>query len=244
MTLRQKWHNKKTLYWLLGLACLGFLAYHVDPGGNARRHFDVCINNVKKEECKDLLHFDVLASVGHLPEENHYSARADGDSFRVELPTELRIPSYFSNGQYQINIEVSYESFDAYRRRWQLTEPNQIPINKEVGNIFILSESSNEESWSPQSKRDDPNFKKMGSIYSIPRVKNKPIFFNCARPFTAVAGNLVTHLGCDVRAEISPHVYIEYPIYLEYLQEWESIHKNVLLQLAPVLTVTHVTQGN
>jgi hypothetical protein len=215
----------------------------------ARRQFDVCIDGAKQKElCKKLLHFDVLRSAApYTPKENELVGFMSGRTwFDVRLPNEPRLPSDHNNGKYEITVRVNWENFDAYRKRWSFG-PNTIAVNKEVGEIFITSEDDHKDDWSPhptQPKLNAAQLKERGYFYAIPRSKDKHIFFQCKKPFHAVSGAYVTDVGCRVRAELSPYVLIEYLIKLPYLQEWESIHKQVTEQLAPVLTVTYITQGN
>ena len=202
------------------------------PGDkSARRQFELCVDDVKKEDCKNLLRFSVLKDVAsRLPEEDHYGSFTNRSWFDVSLPADERMLSSRRDKKYEIHVRTFYATSEQELQRWLGNDWHyKFPVNQEIGNIFTIAESMQGDA---------------GISISIPKSKNKSIYFLCTKPFRAIAGNLVTGTGCSVHAELSRYVFIEYPIYFEHLQKWGSIHNRVVQQLASVLIITYVPQGN
>lgn len=196
---------------------------------SARREFTVCMDEVEvKHQCDIAVKFSVLeeASPG-APKGKYYAdANFPNHGFAVYIPASERVLEFFKENIASIEVNPAFETmavrFERYYRIATL-RPTSLKLNRDDGSLIAVAESP-------------PN--EMGSELLLPASGEKAVFLQCAKPYYAEAGHLVTDLGCTVHSQIHPYVFIRYQIERRYRHEWKSINDEVLQQLESAMTIT------
>jgi len=193
---------------------------------NEMHAFDVCLSgNVPRDKCTKILHVNLQTRyASSWPKENYYSIGPG--RFQIDLPVTNGQPDYNKNGLYSANIEISWESPEQRVGRYLESARLRPGTERRIehGDLVVLAESS--------MGIDQP-----GALFIVPRDSTQ-ISFNCAKPFRAVAGNMVSNTGCTATAPLYSNVFIQYPIKYQSLEDWKQVNASVIKSARAVLNTT------
>lgn len=229
---------------------------------NKEQKFEVCTSGqAERSECTELLDITIKRPLWKMggPGGGRYYKRSPGYlavSIHGDGRMQERVP-------YPYEVVVHFRGGETLEQNFALwlstrTAGGNCIVNKPFGGLWAISqicEVDGHQLGSPAGTYYVPakfndlglqtciqNFR-TGSVYdSIRLVKQGPCgapvaWFYCAEPPGTIAKRPLTKTGCAVRAMLRPHVFIEYSIYYRHLQEWQSVHEEVMRQLNQVLTI-------
>lgn len=228
-----------------------------------KQNFQVCVSGQsEKSECKELLDVTIkrpLWKMGGPGGGRYYSG--DPDYLAVSIPGDERM---MERSPYPYEVVIHFrggETMEQYFALWldiSTRAGGHCSVNQPAGSLWAISqicmfegrrlESPIATDYVPASANNEllqsciRTFEAATVYESTAFVKKgacgAPVaWFNCSEPRGTITKNPMTKNGCRVHAVLRPHVFVEYSIYYRHLQDWRSIHEEVLHQLNEVMTI-------
>jgi len=214
---------------LVLLMASGFAtAFALQSNQEGRRNFTVCLSNDPvPANCTMPMSVSLLKTAGKLRSTSDYlmTSRA---AFDLKFSKDERLlgdgdREHYSKVMIRFESESFAELYERFAKPGSIESNFDFPIHREVGSLLAIK---------------DTNPGQPGEEFLIPADGDKSIFIQCAKPFVAIAGNLVTNLGCRVTTQLQPFVFVHYLIHLKHLQEWRAINAHVMDEIRSAMQIT------
>lgn len=176
-----------------------------------------CVNwNPIKNICQQTIELNIEKKIS-----SGYHYIFNGYLWRFSLHFEMKNYAFLSDtyGSSQIGLEVASSPIE---ERFEHTKNIyargvNLPVTRiETDELIAISES-------------ERGF--AGWDFLIRRDGKKDVWFRCAKPFTAYAGNLVNDVGCRVSYYMQPGIVIEYGIRRDQLHQWNELNALVVTKV-------------